>query len=640
MLDAAIAIIGVGMAVYHLASTQYLFYSPMLHRNTHLGFALVLVFLATLRKKSRAWPILVLLILLSVISVGYVAYNFKALEAAIGMPTTADLVIGIILVVIAFEATRQAYGWVLPILGAVFVAYIVFGQYLPGPLWHGPYQLREMVSAFSIGFNGVYGFVLGISARYIYLFVLFGALLGVAGATGFFMEVGKLAGRRFAGGGGITAVISSALVGSATGSVAANVTITGGFTIPTMKRMGYTPEQAGAIEAVASTGGQIMPPVMGAVAFIMADFIGISYWQIVVMAIIPAMLYFLCCGLFVQFTAAKRGLRPEMEKVDKERLIIGAPLFLIPLATLVYLLAIGFSAQYAAFWAIVSLVTLALILGIIKRGTLKSLGTWVREIARASVTASQIAVSIALIGVVISSIEMTGIGLRFPAMIETLSGGNVAIVYLLTAVAAITLGMGVPTVAAYTLVALLVAPIFYRLGLSLPQAHFFVLFFAVFSFITPPMAPAALIASGIAGGSYLKTAIEAVKVGAIAFLLPFMVIWNPALLLQPNDLASAVTVIVAALAAILMLQASLVGYYLTVLNLGERVISAATAVLLIAHIATGSYLLFFIGFAICLLLTLWQWRRKARGRLPLLVMEPSLLGEQAIDNDKVPAKSK
>lgn len=418
--------------MYHLAFTQYAFYSPVLHRNIHLGFALVLVFLATMRRRPKAWPVLLSLVLLSLVCVVYVTYYFDQLEARLGIVTTSDLIIGILIVVIAFEATREAFGLTLPIIGAIFVLYIAFGQYLPRPFWHAPISLSQVVSNYSIGFEGVYGSLLGISAQYIYLFVLFGAVLGLSGATGFFIEVGKLAGRVFSGGGAMTAVISSALVGMCTGSVTANITLTGAFTIPTMKKMGYTAEEAGAIENVASTGGQIMPPVMGTTAFLMANFLGISYWRVCVMAIIPALLYFLCAGLYVQFTAAKRGLRPlAREKVNRKKMLMGSVLFFSPLLTVTYLLATGLSAGFAAFWAIIVLLGLALILGITKQVPLASPSVWVREITDGSTTAAQIAVSVALLGIVESSVVMTGIGIRFPSVVEALSGGNAAVVFFL-----------------------------------------------------------------------------------------------------------------------------------------------------------------------------------------------------------------
>lgn len=611
ILDIVIVVIAVVWAVYQMVYTQTVIFRPDLHQNNHLGFALLTVFLTALRKRRRLWPLMLVLIVASMVSIGYAGYFYHHLKT-LTMPSTADLIVGVILMVVVFEATRQSFGWVLLVVTAIFLAYICLGQYLPPPLWHVPLALSRIIPRMGIGFHGIYGSILGLSANYLFLFILFGTLMRATGAAAFFMELGKLAGSKLAGGPAITAVISSAFVGSATGSAAANIAITGSFTIPLMKRVGYTPEKAGAIEAVASSGGQIMPPVMGATAFVMASFLGMRYIHVCAMAAIPATLYFLSAGLHVQLTAVKSGLRPPPEKVDIGKLLAGGPLFVLPLAVLTYLLIVGFSPNYAAFWAVVSSIGLAFVMGIVRRGTVQPLRVWIQSIVEGATTSAQIAVSCGIMGVILACVTGTGIGLTVPSLIDAISGGNIIVVYLLTAGACVILGTGVATLPVYILVALMVAPVFAKLGVSLPQAHLFVLFFAVFAMISPPIAPGALIASALARGSYIGTAIEAVKVGAAAYLLPFMFIYAPVLVLRATDPISGVMGIIASLALVLTLQVSVVGVYLAKLNLSERAASIVSAVLLTAYFITQNYMVFGAGAGLCLLLTLQQLAKKRR----------------------------
>ena len=606
ILALVITVLGVTMVVYHLIFTRTFFQGYIEHQDTHLFFALLLIFLGTLKRKPKLWPLLALLILASIVTTGYIRVFYEALEWRMGIPNTTDLIIGIVLLIICFEATRQAFGILLPIVGLLFIAYAALGQYLPQPFWHFPITLKSMIANYNIGLTGMFGMALGVSANYIFLFIIFGRFLMASGASEFFMGLGRLAGRRFASGPGMTAVVSSALVGTVTGQGSSNVAITGPFTIPLMKKAGYTAEQAGGIETVASAGGSIMPPIMGIVAFVMAEFMGVPYIQVCAMAIIPAMLYYLCVGLFVQLNASKMKIVPVTEEVDLRLMARRAPLFIIPLLIIVVLLVQGYSLILVSFVAVMTI----LVLSLFQKETRGSPMKWVEACADGATTGAKIAVSCAIIGTVIATVGMTGIGLIFPSMVEELSGGILPYALLMIAVMTIILGCGLPPFASYLIVAMMCVPALVRMDVPFIQAHFFVYFFAVFALITPPIALTAVVAAPIAGASYIKTSFQAVRAGVIAWFLPFLVIWAPGIILQPAAPLQTVTQLIAAFVTVLMLQVTLVGYYLAELNLGERGVAVISVAALIVFIVTVNYILLAIGLIVVILLTLRQLRKR------------------------------
>jgi TRAP transporter 4TM/12TM fusion protein len=441
------------------------------------------------------------------------------------------------------------------------------------------------------------------------LFVLIGGVLQVSRARDFFLGVGKLAGRRLAGGPALTAVVSSGLMGSVSGSSMANVAITGSFTIPMMKKVGYQPYQAGAIEAGASTGGQIMPPVMGAAAFAMAGLLGVPYWNIVVAAVVPAILYFIAVGAYAQFQGAKLGVASTQGKVELKQLLLDAPLFLAPFLVLIVLLSQGYSPMFSIFWGILGVVITAVALGLVTKQWVP-VKQWLDAIAAGAKTGAGIAATSAAIGLVMSTLTMTGLGIKLPSMVIEFSGGNLVIALIITMVAAIVLGMGVPTLAAYILAALVCAPALYQLGVSLFAAHLFVLFFAVFSCVTPPVAVAALVASSIAGSSYLRTALETVKVCLAGFLLPYIMIFAPGIIMQNPSVASTVLAIVISLISFISAASAIVGYGIAPLSLAERVMIGAVSILLLAYLLTKFLPLLFVGLVIFITVGFLQWRKQ------------------------------
>lgn len=574
-------VLGLAMFAYHMFSTQYLFLGAYENQAVHLAFVLVLIFLNEART-AKNWFTYAYQISLAVISfaaVTYVFMNVQHLEEVFGYPEKIDFIVGIVLIIVTVEATRAAWGWTLPIVSAIFVLYFVFGHLLTGQLYHRPFELDYIVSYLSIGLSGIFGSFLSISANQVFLFVVFGALLGVIKVNDFFFEAGKIAGKVFQGGPGQTAVVSSAMVGMVSGAAVANVAITGAFTIPFMKKVGYKPEFAGAIEAAASTGGQLMPPVMGAAAFLMASFLGVSYGEVMLAGIIPAILFFWGIMLGVQFLAVRNNIHPPIETIDFKLLLRRLPLFVVPLGVLIAMLLMQYSPAIAAFWAIILSVSLACL----TRETRPKVLELLKCLAGGALVGAQIGISLAVVGLIAQTLITTGLGSKIAGLVELLSAGNLVIALLVTMAVSIVLGCGVPTSAAYTLVAIVVVPIIVKMGVEPLSAHFFAFYFAVISALTPPVALAALAGAGIAGANYFKTSMSAAKLAVSGFIIPFLVVFNPALVLKPTDWVSTVGTFIAVPLSMTALTAALYGCGLTVFTKFERLLATLTAVLLFGY---------------------------------------------------------
>lgn len=610
VLEIIIAVVALAMVAYHLVSAHFRLESYNAFQNTHLTFALTLIFLSTLRGARRRWQVVSLIALvLSLIPTGYVHFNVKYLEWHSGLPpTTVVVIMSGILAIVLLEACRRAVGGVLAVVILVFLSYSFLGHYVPG-FFHGAYVAPDRIIARvgigSLGVEGIFSFILAMSADVIFLFVVFGALFQVSGATRFFIQVGKLIGSKLAGGPALTAVVTSALVGMVTGSVAANVATTGAFTIPSMKKMGYKPEQAGAIEAVASTGGQIMPPVMGAVAFIMVAFTGIPYVTIMAVAVLPAILYFLSLGLYVQFHAMKMGLKAPPEEVNFREMLITGPMFVIPLLFLIIFLIKGYPLNYTMSLTIVLLILLSLI----RKETRASLGQWVQAFTQGAITGSMVAVTCACLGLMVASISLTGLLLKIPSFVEMAAGGNLILALILAMVASIILGSGVSVAASYVLVAIVVCPVLVNMGLPVIQAHFFNFYYACIAMLTPPVAIGVIIAAQVAEARFLKTALEALKAAAGSFLVPYLFIWSPILLLMPKDPLSGTLGLIASFVIIMSIQVAVCGQYLTSINRLERAVFVVIILLLFTSLFTGNYVIIAAGIALMMIATIWQWRK-------------------------------
>ena len=615
ILEWIIVVIGLGMFFYHMIATQYLFVGAYEHQNIHLCFLLVLTFLNTMKKynKGWAWSLQGLLVILSIITTGYVFVKMTHLEEVIGYPEPMDMLIGVIIIILVVEATRQAWGVIIPIVASLFILYFSFGHLIPGALYHKPFKWDYIISYLSIGLSGIYGTFLSISASQVFLFVVFGALLEVIKINDFFYEAGKVAGRFLEGGPGQTAVVSSSLVGMVTGAAVANVAITGAFTIPYMKRVGYRPELAGAIEATASTGGQIMPPVMGASAFLMAFFLGVPYATVMLAAILPALFYYLSVAVGVQLIAVSNNIIVPKEAIDKKLIYRRLPLFLIPLTIMIVILLMRYSPMLAGFWAIIA----AILLAYLSKETRPKPFDLARSLARGASMGAQIGVSLAVVGLMAQTVITTGLGNKIVGLVHILSGGNLVIALIITMLVSLLLGCGVPTTAAYTLVAITVVPSLVKMGVSDISSHFFCFYFAVISALTPPVALAALAGAGIAKANYWKTGINAFKLAISGFIIPYLIVYNPVLILRPKSVEWAIGSLIAIPIGLVTLTTFIYNCGLVKFSRSERWISLGSSVMafgycIFRHIKEipSEYPMLAIGVGLLAILLRSQIRKK------------------------------
>lgn len=608
-------VLSIAMVIYQLFYTQILLQDPVGHAITHLGLALVIVFLSFLLESKKTWHLKSVLLLAALVVTGYLMYFLKdILLYRTSIPAPSDLFIGVLIIIVLLAGNWLVFGKTFPIIACASIMYLVLGRYLPYPFTVPAVDFERLIMWLSIELGtseGVYGNILDLSATYLFLFILFGSLLDGLGGTRFIIGLGRWVGSKLRGGAALTALFGSSLTGTVTGSTVANITITGSFTIPMMKKTGYLPEQAGAIEAAASNGGQIMPPIMGATAFVMAGFAGIPYIQIMVAAIIPALLYYLCVLWYIYLASQKMEIQPVTESVDIKQLLLDAPIFFLPLGVLIFLLVIGYTLPFVSFWSIVAMVIIGLISGILRKDARLDFKQLISTIVKGVRSASEIAMICALIGVVATAIKVSGLGIKLPLAIQDLSQGNLLIALLIAMLASIILGMGVPTTAAYLLVAIGAVPVLQEMGVSTLQAHLFCFIFAAFSHLTPPVAIGALVASKIAGGGYWETCREAIKAGFTAFLLPFFIIYSPVVILRPDsETLSWIIQIIAILIAIISIGSSFSNYFIRYLKPLERIVLITCGVLSLVFVFTRLNTFFTMGIILFIACVIQQFLKK------------------------------
>lgn len=511
---------------------------------------------------------------LSIMVCAYLALENQELVARSGSPTTVDLVMGALAILLVIELARRATGWGLITVCILALGYAFAGPYLPGFLAHRGYGATRLIEHLYLSTEGIWGIPLGVSADFVYLFVLFGAVLEVAGGGALLIAMANKVAGRTRGGPAKTAAVASALMGSLSGSAVANVVTTGTFTIPLMKRAGFQPFFAGAIEAAASTGGQLMPPVMGAGAFILATWTNIPYLDVAVAAIIPALLYYTALLAAIHFRAARMGIEPAQEQQTEK--ILSRLHLLLPLVIIVTLLGSGRSPMRAAFWGVAS----ALIMALLRPETRPSPQQMGQIMERAGRGAVQVAAACAAAGIVVGVASLTGIGLRMSELIITLSQGNLFGALVLTAMGSIVLGMGLPTTAAYVVLAALGAPALVQLGVPLLAAHLFIFYYGCISNVTPPVSLAAFAAAGISGAPPIKTALYAAMLAGAGFVVPFMFVYGPELLMVGPPVQIGIATITAVL-GVIGLAAGGVGFARKRLAPWERVLALAAAGLLV-----------------------------------------------------------
>jgi len=585
-----VKLVALAMVFYQMISTQVLLLPTVPHLNTHLFFALLLIFLSGVAEgKSKAKSISSLIFaILTLFATGYIHIYWKELQMRAYFNTPIDLVIGVVLIFLTLEATRRSIGLFLPLLILGITIYPFIGHFLPEPFYCHSLGIARTISKQSMALeSGLFQF-LSISTNYIFLFILLGGLLQAVGGTSFFMEVSKLIVGRIRGGPAMMAVVSSAMVGMITGSAAANVAITGTFTIPLMKRIGYKPEHAAAIEAAASNGGQIMPPIMGMVAFAMAGITGIPYVDICIMAIIPAILYFFNCGTYVYFQTGKLNIGKIKESAEVKGLVFSSMPFIVPITIIIVLLIKGYSVMYVAFWAIIGLILIA----IIQKKSAAEIFNGLTEGAKAG---AGIAASVAAVGLIATTFITSGLGVKIASGIVTWSGGNLFLGLLIIWGVCILLGLVGLSLTAYLIVVIFGVSPLVKMGIPPEIAHFFVMYVSVFAFLTPPVAVVALIAARMAGASYLRTAIESTKVALAGFLLPFLFIYSPVLLLKPKHSFWEMIEVLAIILILSTSQIGLVGYFLKKCSYLERILSIISTLSFLFYLVEKSFLFFITG---------------------------------------------
>ena len=646
-------------SAYQLTIAAFAPLSSLITRSLHVGFLLLLVFvLYPLRKHGRQMrrvPALDWVLALVGFALGFYQWVFEAaLIQRAGDPTLADLVVGTTIVVLVFEAARRVLGVALPIVCAIFLLYGLFGQYLPGALAHRPYAYSQIVDQLAFGTEGIYGIPTLVSATYIFLFILFGAFLEHAGMIKLFNDLALGLVGHTTGGPAKVAVISSGLMGTISGSGVANVLTVGQFTIPLMKRFGYTPVFAGAVEATSSMGGQIMPPVMGAVAFIMAETLNVPYADIVRAAVIPAFLYYFTAFTMVHLEAGRARLSglPKDQCPNPWRSLSANWHLVLPLAALVYMLFHGFTPMFAgmtglaltailvlgaalaarlsptafryAFWIAVGVAAstflkwgivpvLALIALLVAacfwvKGGRKTLHSLRASLIDGAKQALGVGVACAVVGVIIGVLTLTGAASSFAGFILTVGEKSLFVSLLLTMLVCLVLGMGIPTIPNYIITSSIAAPALLKLGVPLIVSHMFVFYFGIMADLTPPVALAAFAAASISRASPMRTGVKATQIAIAGFVVPFIAIYDPALMLQgQHTWLDVVYVAFKAVVAIVLWGGAVVGFLRGPLGTVERVLALVGAALLVAAVPLTDQL----GFALAAVVVAWNvWRSR------------------------------
>ena len=596
-----IALVAIGMAVYHLTIAFIGAPQAFFFRGAHLLFAMALVFLlypslvgsktppenvirddaggtiATAKEPPSASWLDWLLIAVTAVTIFYVWWEHERLITRfvyVESPEPEELVLGAIFTLLVLDATRRVIGWALPITAILFLLYGLFPANI---------RLEQIIEVMYLTTEGIFGPTLGVSATFVIMFVLFGSFMERTGVGQLFMDFALSLTGHTAGGPGKVAIVSSSLFGTVSGSAVANVLVDGPITIPLMKRSGFRPAFAAAVEATASTGGQIMPPIMGAAAFVMAEFLAVSYFQVTIWAVIPAILFYVAVFFAVHFEAKRTGLLglpraecPRFGQVMRER----GHLF-IPILIVLFSLMAGYSAPYCALAGTLSCVPVALL-----RKTTRAGITW-RTVLNALQDGAKNSIAVALAcacaGIIIGVIFLSGVAINFTAFVVNLAQQLLLLALILTMLAGIVLGMGMPTTPAYIVMVSLLVPALIKLGAPVPAAHMFAFYFAILSAITPPVALAVYAAAGLAKANLWDAGWAAVRVGAAGFIVPFMFIYEPALLMINGwaEIHFSLLALASAVIGCMCLAAGLHGYLVRDARAWERVFLLGAAVLLI-----------------------------------------------------------
>ncbi|MDR1740922.1 MAG: TRAP transporter permease [Synergistaceae bacterium] len=579
----------VAVSLYHFVTSVNFTPVVLEHRSIHVAMMLVLGFMMYpfgrhSSRKTVPWYDWLLIVLAVAVPV-YMCMDYQGVVMRAGRPNTPDVVVATILVLLVLEASRRMSGWALPILSVIFIAYGLCG---PRGLWnmslpifgHRGYTWTQLSNHFFANTEGIYGSSVSVAASYIFLFILFGAVMNKCGMGSFFNDIAMALAGHTKGGPAKVSVISSGLLGSINGSAVANVVTTGAFTIPLMKKTGYSKEFAGAVEAASSVGGQLLPPVMGAAAFIMAEILSVRYSKIIVHAAIPALLYYLGILIQVHLRAGKLGLiglpkeqlpKPGAVMRDKGHL-------LIPLIFLLYMLL---GTSYTVILSAVYTIVVTVVVSMFRASTRMSIRDIFDSLADGAKQTVPVAMACACVGIIVGAISKTGFGLTMADAIISLGKHNLLFTLIFTMITCMILGMGVPSIPAYIITATIGARALSKLGIPEVAAHMFAFYFAMFANLTPPVALAAFAAAGLSGGDPMKTGYAAVKLALAGFIVPYMFIYSPQLLLIDTTFFEGLRVAIGACVGVFMIAAAVEGYLFTKMHPIVQVISFAGALCLI-----------------------------------------------------------
>ena len=575
-----VALLAVAMSCFHFYTSGFGLLLAQKQGAVHLAFTLALVFLlypaSSKQSKTSGIPFYDFILAgLGVASAMYLVVFFNDLVTRAGLPTTVDLVMGFVLIATLLEATRRISNPVLPCLAVVALLYCYFGRYMPQMLAHRGFSVARIVNHMYLGTEGIFGTPLEVSSTFVFMFILFGSVLEKTGLGRFIIDLSMALAGWSTGGPAKVAIVSSGLMGTVSGSSVANVCTTGMFTIPLMKSVGYQPYFAGAVEAVASTGGQIMPPVMGAGAFIMAQFLGVPYIEVAIAAVVPALLYYFAVMVQVHFEACRLGLKgiPWAQLPPIWPLLRSKGFLLIPLIAIIYFLLAGYTPLMAAFNGIL----VSFVLSWLNKETRLTPARIFEAFQSGARGAIGVACACATVGMVVGMGTLTGLALRIAGAIVSAAGGSKILTLVFTMCASILLGTGLPTTANFIVTSTMAAPALFQLGVPAKAAYMFVFYFGIAADLTPPVALAAYAGSGIAGSDPMKTGMTAFKLALAGFLVPYIYVYNPMLLFIDVVPLEMVQAICTALIGVFLLAMFTIGFFKAPMAWYMRILAFAGA---------------------------------------------------------------
>lgn len=597
------------VSCYHLYTAAFGPPVTLVHRSLHVSMMLALCFIMYpfSKKSDLAKPTFFdwLLVVLSFAAPAYIYTDYLGVVERAGNANQTDMVMATLLVVLVLEASRRVSGNALSILSLVFIAYGLYGRSMPGMFMHRGYDWTSLSNHFFANTEGIYGTSVSVAASYIFLFILFGCVMQKSGMGQFFNDMALALAGHTKGGPAKVSVIASGFLGSINGSAVANVVTTGAFTIPLMKKTGYSKEFAGAVESAASVGGQLLPPIMGAAAFIMAEMLSVKYSSIIVWAAVPALLYYLGIIIQVQLRASKDGLvgLPKEQLPKTGEVLKRQGHLLLPVFFLLYML---FFSGTTVIYSAVLTILVTILVSWVMRETRMTAGDLVDALADGAKQTVSVAIACACVGIIIGVSSKTGFGLTMANTIISLGDTSILFTLVFTMITCMILGMGLPSIPAYIITASIAAPALAKLGIAPAAAHMFSFYYAMFANLTPPVALASFAAAGLSGGDPMKTGIASVKLAIAGFIVPFMFVYAPQLMLIDTTLVEGTTVALTGCLGVFLIAVAVEGYFLAPVSLLLRAVTAVGALMLIKPGVDTDV----VGIAVLAVLYFFQ-RRKA-----------------------------